>query len=74
MLAAARRELTAAGISRSPDVVVADSGYWHFEQINEITGDGIPVLIPPDSHRGGGPLPAGASLTPPPAGPDGLKS
>jgi transposase len=51
MLAAARRELTAAGISRSLDVVVADSGYWHLEQMNEITGDGIPVLIPPDSSR-----------------------
>jgi transposase len=51
MLAAARHELTAAGISRSPDVVVADSGYWHLEQMNEITGDGIPVLIPPDSSR-----------------------
>jgi Transposase DDE domain len=32
-------------------VVVADAGYWHLEQINEITGDGIPVLIPPDSSR-----------------------
>jgi transposase len=51
MLAAARRELTAAGISRSPEVVVADSRYWHLEQMNEITGEGIPVLIPPDSSR-----------------------
>ena len=31
--------------------MVADAGYWHLEQINEITGDGIPVLIPPDSSR-----------------------
>jgi transposase len=51
MMAAARRELTAAGVTRAPDVVVADAGYWHLEQINEITGDGIPVLIPPDSSR-----------------------
>jgi transposase len=51
MLAAARRELANAGVTRSPDVVVADAGYWHLEQINEITGDGIPVLIPPDSSR-----------------------
>ena len=29
--------------------MVADAGYWHLEQMNEITGDGIPVLIPPDS-------------------------
>jgi transposase len=51
MLTAARRELTAAGVTDNPDVVVADAGYWHLEQINEITGDGIPVLIPPDSSR-----------------------
>jgi transposase len=51
MLAAARRELAAAGVTKAPDVVVADAGYWHLEQMNEITGDGIPVLIPPDSSR-----------------------
>ena len=32
-------------------MVVADAGYWHLEQMNEITGQGIPVLIPPDSSR-----------------------
>ena len=32
-------------------MVLADAGYWHLEQMNEITGDGIPVLIPPDSSR-----------------------
>jgi hypothetical protein len=26
-------------------------GYWHLEQMNEITADGIPVLIPPDFSR-----------------------
>lgn len=51
MVNAARRELTAAGVTTSPDVIVADAGYWHLEQINEITGNGIPVLIPPDSSR-----------------------
>jgi transposase len=51
MMAAARRELNAAGITQPPQVVVADSGYWHLEQMNEITADGIPVLIPPDSSR-----------------------
>jgi hypothetical protein len=51
MFAAARTELAAAGVTAAPEVVVADAGYWHLEQINEITGDGIPVLIPPDSSR-----------------------
>jgi transposase len=51
MVAAARRELSAAGVTNALDVVVADAGYWHLEQMNEITGDGITVLIPPDSSR-----------------------
>jgi transposase len=51
MVTAARRELANAGVTKPPDVVVADAGYWHLEQMNEITGDGIPVLIPPDSSR-----------------------
>ena len=51
MLTAARRELANAGATKRPNVVVADAGYWHLEQMNQITGDGIPVLIPPDSSR-----------------------
>jgi hypothetical protein len=51
MVAAAQRELTAAGVTKTPEVVVADAGYWHLEQMNEITAQGIPVLIPPDSSR-----------------------
>ena len=51
MHAAARRELAAAGVTELPEVVVGDAGYWHLEQMNEITGQGIPVLIPPDSSR-----------------------
>jgi transposase len=51
MLTAARTELAAAGVTRAPNVVVADAGYWHLDQMNEITGQGIPVLIPPDSSR-----------------------
>jgi hypothetical protein len=51
MVDAARRELAGAGVASKPDVVVADAGYWHLEQMNAITADGIPVLIPPDSSR-----------------------
>jgi hypothetical protein len=51
MLNAAQAELAAAGVSESPEVVVADAGYWHLEQMNKITGKGVPVLIPPDSTR-----------------------
>jgi hypothetical protein len=49
MVAAARRELAAAGITDAPKVVVADSGYWHREQMHQLAADGIAVLIPPDS-------------------------
>jgi transposase len=51
MLTATRTELAAAGVTESPEVVVADAGYWHLEQMNDITGQGMPVLIPPDSSR-----------------------
>jgi hypothetical protein len=46
-----RGELAAAGVIDPPDVIVADAGYWHLEQMNTITGDGIAVLVPPDSSR-----------------------
>ncbi|HME04099.1 MAG TPA: transposase [Solirubrobacteraceae bacterium] len=52
MLSAAQAELAGAGVNQNPEVVVADAGYWHLEQMNKITGKGVPVLIPPDStHR-----------------------
>jgi hypothetical protein len=34
--------LAAAGVTAAAQVVVADAGYWHLEQMNEITGAGIP--------------------------------
>jgi transposase len=51
MVAAAKRELAAAGVTDTPGLVVADAGYWHLEQMNEITATGTPVLIPPDAGR-----------------------
>jgi len=51
MVTAARAELQAAGVSELPELVVADAGYWHQDQMQTITADGICVLIPPDSTR-----------------------
>ncbi len=51
MLSAARRNLAAAGVNTAPEIVLADAGYWHLEQMNEIIGQGSTVLIPPDSSR-----------------------
>src|SRR4051795_9086034 len=49
MLDAAQRELAAAGVSEIPEVLVADAGYWHQQQMERIVDQGITVLIPPDA-------------------------
>jgi hypothetical protein len=51
MVTAARRELTAAGIQEEPGVVLADAGYWHKDQMEQIISDGIVVLIRPDGDQ-----------------------
>jgi transposase len=48
MVDATERELAAAG-AESPEVVLADAGYWHKRQMENVVGRGIQVLIPPDS-------------------------
>src|SRR3954447_8985664 len=61
MIAAAERELAAAGIATPPGVVLGDAGYWHGEQMDELTGRGITVLIPPDGAARRGARPGGDS-------------
>jgi len=51
MIRAAEAELAAAGVTERPGVVVADSGYWHQQQMDQIISRGIPVLIPPDAGK-----------------------
>jgi transposase len=51
MVAAAERELTAAGVNETPQVVVADAGYWHHDQMDNLAGHGLTVLIPPDAGK-----------------------
>ena len=51
MLDATQRELAAAGVDEAPGVLLADAGYWHGEQMQRITDQGIEVLIPPDTSR-----------------------
>jgi transposase len=48
---AARRELIAAGLEQTPDVVLADAGYWHQVQMQALAADGITVLVPPDANK-----------------------
>jgi hypothetical protein len=51
MFAATGRELTAAGITEVPQVLLADAGYWHHKQMQRIMATGTQVLVPPDSSR-----------------------
>jgi transposase len=43
------RELEAAGVTSRPATVLADAGYWHTRQMENIASDGIQVLVPPDA-------------------------
>ena len=38
------------GVAEVPDVVLADAGYWHTAQMQQITDQGIEVLVPPDGN------------------------
>lgn len=51
MINAAQNELEKAGVSETPEVVVADAGYWHQVQMENIVSQGIEVLIPPDAGK-----------------------
>jgi hypothetical protein len=46
---AAQRELEQAGVRDTPAVLLADAGYWHQRQMENIIDRGIQVLIPPDA-------------------------
>ena len=51
MIQATERELENVAITERPDVIVADAGYWHQEQMDEIVSRGMQVLIPPDAKK-----------------------
>jgi hypothetical protein len=51
MVDATVRELERAGVSEKPRVALADAGYWHHEQMDDLAANGIQVLIPPDSGK-----------------------
>ncbi|HEY4827556.1 MAG TPA: transposase, partial [Solirubrobacteraceae bacterium] len=43
------------GVSERPGVVLGDAGYWHTRQIEQLTDQGLEVLVPPDgAMRDGG--------------------
>jgi transposase len=55
MVDAARRELEAAG-AHGPDTVLADAGYWRNRDIQQLTDQGLTLLVPPDAHTRTQPL------------------
>src|SRR5438552_5363829 len=48
---AAQSELKDAGVSETPGVLLADAGYWHQVQMQNIVNRGIQVLIAPDASK-----------------------
>src|SRR5688500_15321844 len=40
MLDAARRELEAVGVNKTPEIVLADAGYWHQHQMERAIAHG----------------------------------
>ncbi len=51
MVKATKREQQQIGVSEAPGVAVADSGYWHENQIDNVVSNGTQVLIPPDAGK-----------------------
>ncbi len=51
ILDAAESELEAAGVTETPGVLLADAGYWHQVQMENIVNRGIQVLVPPDAGK-----------------------
>jgi transposase len=51
MVEATSKELEAIGVTETPAVAVADSGYWHEQQMDNVIGAGTSVLIPPDAGK-----------------------
>jgi transposase len=49
MLTATRSELEQAGICDQPEVLLADAGYWHNEQMDNVTASGVKLLCPPEA-------------------------
>jgi hypothetical protein len=51
MITTARVELEQVGVTEQLDVALADSGYWHHQQLDQLAAEGSQVLIPPDAAK-----------------------
>jgi len=50
MLKTTLQELREQGVTETPEVVLADAGYWHTAQMQQIAEQGIEMLAPPDGN------------------------
>jgi hypothetical protein len=50
MFDATIRNLAEQSVTESPEVLLADAGYWHHPQMQAITETGVEVLAPPDGN------------------------
>jgi transposase len=58
MVATARQELAAAGVTETPGVLLADAGYWRNDAIDRVINEHhIQTLIAPDADKRKGPRP-----------------
>jgi hypothetical protein len=48
ILNATLEHLQRHGVTEQPGAVLADAGYWHTRQIEQVTERGLDVLVPPD--------------------------
>ena len=51
MITATQRELERASIAHTPQIALADTGYWNEQHMDDVAAQGITVLIPPDSGK-----------------------
>src|SRR4051794_35344823 len=51
MIETALGELAGAGFTETPDVVLADAGYWKNDAIDALVAQGIQTLVAPDADR-----------------------
>ena len=51
MIETALRELEAAGVTATPETVLADAGYWKNDAIDAVVAQGIQTLVAPDADR-----------------------
>jgi hypothetical protein len=51
MVEATELQLDTIGVKERPQVILADAGYWHQDQMDAIVSRGMQILIPLDAQK-----------------------